>query len=205
MGGVSFTGVTTLQQPGGGAFATNTVDPEGLRLDAVRGKLYWSNEGQRSPALQNPTVRAMNLDGTHAGEFAVPAYYYPSGSSLGLSAGDQGAVRGVQPSIQPTGQRGAVGGLETVANLRVHRRILAEPEGGAFGEARAGAEPVVQHLLLDGRRLSHAACLSEPAIARPDWPPARPCVHPSAARRQRRPGGRRSPTPPRAAPARATR
>lgn len=34
MGGVSFTGVTTFQQPGGGAFATNTVDPEGLRLDA---------------------------------------------------------------------------------------------------------------------------------------------------------------------------
>lgn len=90
MAGVGFTGVTTLQQPGGGAFATNAVDPEGLRLDAARGLLYWSNEGQRSPGFLNPTVRAMNLDGSHAGDFAVPAYYNPSGSSLGLSAGDQG-------------------------------------------------------------------------------------------------------------------
>lgn len=90
MAGVSFTGVTTLQQPGGGAFATNAVDPEGLRLDPARGTLYWSNEGQRSPGFLNPTVREMNLDGTHARDFAVPTYYNPSGSSLGLSAGDQG-------------------------------------------------------------------------------------------------------------------
>ena len=91
MAGVSFSNVTTIQQPGGGAFAANTVDPEGLRYDAARGKLYWSNEGQRSSGgFQNPTVREMNLDGSHARAFAVPGYYNPVGSSSGLAPGDSG-------------------------------------------------------------------------------------------------------------------
>ncbi|GAA5165531.1 esterase-like activity of phytase family protein [Viridibacterium curvum] len=91
MAGVSFSGVTTIQPIGGGTFATNTVDPESLRLDAARGKIYWSNEGQRSAAgFQNPTVREMNLDGSYSRTFAVPDYYNPSGSVSGLSAGDKG-------------------------------------------------------------------------------------------------------------------
>ncbi len=89
--GVSFNSVTTIQTPEGAAFATNTVDPEGLRYDAARGKLYWSNEGQRSGAgLQNPTVREMNLDGSHVRDFSVPARYNPVGSSGGTAAGDSG-------------------------------------------------------------------------------------------------------------------
>lgn len=91
MAGVVFTGVTTIQQPAGGAFAANMVDPEGLRLDAARGKLYWSNEGQRSSGgFQNPTVREMNLDGSHVRDFAVPSYFNPVGSNNGLAAGDVG-------------------------------------------------------------------------------------------------------------------
>lgn len=91
MAGVSFNSVTTIQAPGGGAFAINTVDPESLRLDAARGKIYWGNEGQRSAAgFQNPTVREMNLDGSHSRDFAVPGYYNPSGSASGLTAGDKG-------------------------------------------------------------------------------------------------------------------
>jgi hypothetical protein len=91
MAGVSFTGVTTIQQPGGGAFALNTVDPEGIRLNAVTGTLYWSSEGQRANSgFQNPTVREMNLDGTHVRDFAVPGRYNPTGSTLGLTSGDKG-------------------------------------------------------------------------------------------------------------------
>lgn len=91
MTGVNFTNVTTIQQPGGGAFALNTVDPEGMRYDAARGKLYWSNEGQRSDAgFQNPTVREMNPDGSYVRDFSVPAHFNPVGSSTGRAPGDSG-------------------------------------------------------------------------------------------------------------------
>lgn len=86
MAGVAFTNVTTIARPGGGAFGVNTVDPEGIRHSG--GKLYWSNEGQRSgTGFQNPTVREMNLDGSPSRDFAVPAYYNPVGSAGGLVDG----------------------------------------------------------------------------------------------------------------------
>ncbi len=89
--GVSFNVVTTIQQPGGGAFAKNTVDPEGLCFDPSRNKIYWSNEGRRSGArYRNPTVSEMNIDGSHVRDFAVPDYYYPAGSRNGLKSGDKG-------------------------------------------------------------------------------------------------------------------
>ncbi|MDQ3187188.1 MAG: esterase-like activity of phytase family protein [Pseudomonadota bacterium] len=91
MAGVTFHAVTTIQQPVGGPFKSNSVDPEGMRLDAVRNKIYWSNEGQRSIlSFQNPTVREMNLDGSHSRDFAVPARYNPRGSNIGLFPGDRG-------------------------------------------------------------------------------------------------------------------
>jgi hypothetical protein len=89
MAGVSFTGVTTILTPAGAAFALNQVDPEGMRLDAKTGTLYWSNEGQRTNAgLQNPTLREMKLDGGHVRDFAVPAIF---GTSTGFP-GTQGIV-----------------------------------------------------------------------------------------------------------------
>jgi hypothetical protein len=88
--GVTFQSVTTLQQPGGAPFATNTVDPESLRLNPSNGNLIWSNEGQRGgaglPALQDPTVREMSAAGVHLRDFAVPARFSPSG----LGAADPG-------------------------------------------------------------------------------------------------------------------
>lgn len=91
MGGVGFSSVTTIGQPGGGAFALNTVDPEGLRYLHATNTLVWSNEGQRSAAgFQNPTVREMALDGSYVRDFAVPAYYNPAGTPTGLGSGDAG-------------------------------------------------------------------------------------------------------------------
>lgn len=82
MDGVAFTGVTMILTPGGVPFGASQVDPEGMRLDAKTGTLYWSNEGQRSGGgLQDPTVREMKLDGSHVRNFAVPANY---GTSTGL-------------------------------------------------------------------------------------------------------------------------
>ena len=42
MAGVTFHAVTTIQQPGGGAFEKNSVDPVGFRFDDRRNKVYWS-------------------------------------------------------------------------------------------------------------------------------------------------------------------
>jgi hypothetical protein len=89
--GVSFNAVTTIANSDGAPFGANQVDPEGIRYDAARGKLYWSNEGQRSAVgFQDPTVRSMNVDGSYAGAFTVPGYYKPTGSNSGLVAGDAG-------------------------------------------------------------------------------------------------------------------
>lgn len=91
MAGVNFNAVTTIQKPGGGAFATNTVDPESLRLNRATGTVYWTNEGQRNAAgFQAPTVREMKADGSHLRDFAVPTRYLPFGSAAGTVAGDRG-------------------------------------------------------------------------------------------------------------------
>lgn len=91
MAGVTFHAVTTIQRSNGDTFARNSVDPEGLRFDIVRNKIYWSNEGHRGILdFQNPTVREMNPDGSHSRDFEVPAYYHPRGSNMGLFPGDRG-------------------------------------------------------------------------------------------------------------------
>jgi len=89
--GVRFVASTPLLDLDGQPFKRRQVDPEGLRLDARRGLIYWSNEGQRiNGGMQAPTVRRMKPDGQPAGEFPVPAYYLPQGSAGGLAAGDVG-------------------------------------------------------------------------------------------------------------------
>lgn len=82
--GVAFHAVTTILQPDGSAFATNTLDPESLRINPTTGALVWSNEGQRGgagvPALQNPTVREMTSAGAYMRDYAVPARFNPTGT-----------------------------------------------------------------------------------------------------------------------------
>ena len=91
MAGVTFHAVTTIQRAGGGAFESKSVDPEAMRFDAIRNKIYWSNEGQRTIfGFQNPTVHEMNPDGSHSRDFVVPVHYYPSGSNMGIFPGDKG-------------------------------------------------------------------------------------------------------------------
>jgi hypothetical protein len=91
MDGVVFHSVTTIQRPDGGAFKSGSVDPEGMRFDAARNKIYWSDEGHRGIVrTRNPAVREMNPDGSHSRDFSVPYYYYPRGSRLGIFPGDRG-------------------------------------------------------------------------------------------------------------------
>jgi hypothetical protein len=106
--GVGWVDMTTMLDADGQPFGRNQVDPESLRLDARRNLIYWSNEGQRTSALtQNPTMRRMHPDGKPAGEFAVPAYFNPSGSASGLAAGDMGVYNNLafeSVAITPDGR-----------------------------------------------------------------------------------------------------
>jgi hypothetical protein len=89
--GVGFQSVTTILDSAGLPFATNTLDPEGIRYNAATNTLVWSNEGQRAAAgLQNPTVREMTLGGSAVRDFAVPAAFNPVGSASGSTPGDSG-------------------------------------------------------------------------------------------------------------------
>ncbi|HEU4855644.1 MAG TPA: esterase-like activity of phytase family protein, partial [Nitrosospira sp.] len=91
MKGVTFHAVTTIQRPDGGAFKRNSIDPEGIRFDSIRNKIYWCDEGQRSISdFRNPAVREMNPDGSHSREFSIPPHYYPRGSNMGIFPGDKG-------------------------------------------------------------------------------------------------------------------
>ena len=91
MAGVVFHAVTVIQRPGGGPFKKNSVDPEGMRFDAVRNKIYWSNEGQRGFfGFRHPTVSEINLDGSHSRDFAIPSYYSPGRSDIGIFPGSKG-------------------------------------------------------------------------------------------------------------------
>lgn len=89
--GVAFTAVTTLRRVDGSTYPEGRLDPEGLRFDARRKQLYWSNEGRRADGdFQAPSVRAMTLDGHYLRDFTVPARYHPAGTAGGRATGDRG-------------------------------------------------------------------------------------------------------------------
>lgn len=106
--GVTWVNMTVIQDLDGQPFRRNQVDPESLRLDTRRNLIYWSNEGQRTAgAMQNPTLRRMHPDGRPAGEFAVPAYFNPTGSAGGLAEGDMGVYNNLafeSVAITPDGK-----------------------------------------------------------------------------------------------------
>jgi hypothetical protein len=80
---VNFTRMVPLKRPDGTPFpnaATDrngTIDPEGLAYNPATAHLYWSSEGERTPAtnppvLVQPFIREMTPNGDHVAEFAMP-------------------------------------------------------------------------------------------------------------------------------------
>lgn len=89
--GVEFLKVTPLLGPGSQHYAQYLVDPEGLRIDAARQRLYWSTEGMRkSVKFVAPSVRVAGFDGIEQAEWLPPAAYIPAGSVAGTEPGDRG-------------------------------------------------------------------------------------------------------------------
>jgi hypothetical protein len=87
VGSVGFTGTAPWRTVDGRPFAPLDVaarppvvppDAEGIAVDSVRQRLYWSSEGERitdapgGPVLLDPWVRIADLDGRYLGEFTLP-------------------------------------------------------------------------------------------------------------------------------------
>jgi hypothetical protein len=81
-GDVTFTGVTTLQAPGGGPYPPFSLDPEGLTL-AKSGELIVTSEGIAGAGIA-PFVRRYALDGAFLGDLPVPAAFAPTGPTHGV-------------------------------------------------------------------------------------------------------------------------
>jgi hypothetical protein len=91
MEGVKFHSVTLMQGPDGGSLEKKGLDPEALRFDGNRNRIYWSSEGRRGIfGFANPAVREMNPDGSYTRDFSVPSSYFPKGSNMGIFPGDKG-------------------------------------------------------------------------------------------------------------------
>jgi hypothetical protein len=91
MEGVKFHAVTPIQGSDEGGFEKKGLDPEALRFDRNRNRIYWSSEGRRGIfGFANPAVREMNPDGSYTRDFPVPSSYFPSGSNMGIFPGDKG-------------------------------------------------------------------------------------------------------------------
>jgi hypothetical protein len=91
MEGVKFHSVIPIQGPDEGGFEKKGLDPEALRFDRTRNRIYWSSEGRRGIfGFANPTVREMNPDGSYTRDFPVPPGYFPKGSNMGIFPGDKG-------------------------------------------------------------------------------------------------------------------
>ena len=81
-GDVTFTGVTTLQAPGGGPYAPASLDPEGLTL-TKDGELIVTSEGITNSGIP-PFVRRYSLGGAFLGDLPVPAAFLPPNATHGV-------------------------------------------------------------------------------------------------------------------------
>lgn len=91
MDGVRFESAIFLRNADGDTFPEKSIDPEGLRYDTARNRIYWSDEGQRGWfTFRSPAVREAEPDGRFVRQFAIPPYYAPSGSTKGNDKGDSG-------------------------------------------------------------------------------------------------------------------
>ncbi|HET7060710.1 MAG TPA: esterase-like activity of phytase family protein [Nitrosospira sp.] len=133
MSGVTFHSFTVIQRPGGEPFKKNSIDPEGLRFDTARNKIYWSSEGRRGLfSSDNPTVSEMNPDGSYSRSFTVPSYYFPRGSELGILPGNTGIYNNLgfeSLAISPDG--------ETLYTATENGLIQDSPPATAFSGSRA--------------------------------------------------------------------
>ncbi|MCP2261392.1 hypothetical protein LX15_005118 [Streptoalloteichus tenebrarius] len=159
---VRITGTRPLRRPDGTTFppkASDTPDPEAIRVDPADGTLYWTSEGDRivptggaAPTLIDPFVRQARRDGTHVRELRLP-------DNLRMSAEERGPRRNAA--------------LEGLALTADGRQLVAAMEGplhqdGQEPSPRQGA--MTRLTFLDkrtGRAVRQLAYPVEPVFAEP--------------------------------------
>jgi hypothetical protein len=88
--GVRVLATTPIGHPEGRQWAPGEPDPESIRL-AAGGRVFWSDEGQRSAArMLPPAVHEIDLSGRHVRSYTIPAHFLPTGSVRGDAPGDLG-------------------------------------------------------------------------------------------------------------------
>jgi len=75
LSGVDIKAMHELTAPGGGHFGPRGVDPEGIALDPVRGRMFWSSERD---ARDVPAIYTARLDGGDARALDLPAAFLPN-------------------------------------------------------------------------------------------------------------------------------
>lgn len=72
IGAVSFTGSQPLRRADGSLYPPRSVDPEDIRVDPWTGNYFWTQEGERSGGLADPSVRVSAVDGGFVSELPIP-------------------------------------------------------------------------------------------------------------------------------------
>ena len=127
--GVRMLGVTRLVRPDGSAYGRGEVDPEGLRVDARRARLLWSDEGGRQAgALRPPVVRAATRDGRESGRLPLPQAFEPGPGrgardnfgfeALALTPDGAQLIVGVENALEQDDATAAVGRGSRVRLIR---------------------------------------------------------------------------------------
>lgn len=144
--GVAFTGVTTLLDRGNARFASNSVDPEAIRLAPAGETLVWTSEGDAARGLP-AFVREMNADGTFVRELDTPAEFLPAPGrgirsnlafeSLAFSPDRKRLYTATENALA---QDGPAAGLETASPARI--LVLDPATGRALAEYVYVVDPV---------------------------------------------------------------
>ncbi|WP_446223942.1 esterase-like activity of phytase family protein [Nocardia sp. IBHARD005] len=72
VGPVSFTSTSPLRLAAGTVYPPKSVDPEDIRVDPWTGDYLWTQEGERSGPLADPSVQIVRPDGTFVAQLPIP-------------------------------------------------------------------------------------------------------------------------------------
>ncbi|MFI8962389.1 esterase-like activity of phytase family protein [Streptomyces sp. NPDC053493] len=158
---VDFTGTRPLLQPDGSVYPSpalgdgKAIDPEEIRVDPLRCRYWWGQEGDRpavagAPVIQ-PSVEIADPDGAHRGRFRLPENY--------AITPDRGPRRNQAVEALTFGARG------TVVTSAVEGPLVQD---GPVPDVHQGALVRVTRQTRDGRVLGQFAYPIEKIFAESD-------------------------------------
>ena len=168
---VNFTRTVPLKRPDGTPFPNattdrnGTADPEGLAFNPATGNLYWSSEGERTPAsnppvLVQPFIREMTPNGDHVAEFALPDLFRIKATDNGprrngvfealtLSADGKHLYASLEEPLYEDGPQASIsaGGVVRILKLDLAGRNLVAQYAYPIDKVHAAPSPTGQFSL----------------------------------------------------------